>query len=702
MTQPNYIEFLLSDAIDFPRFRVATRTGYGEEWIDRRMLDRYPIANELRGGRRPDLPWFQDARHRPGCIVRHVSRVLLPAVGTAKIDVPYGEIDGVSYTLDDAEWKWLHHQIRIDAIDDFGDWKTVFWGIVQVQEDVEPPAWDENAVSTRIGNAGIRSYHCTDLTHDLARVVYDRHYYQAESGGPMALSYGAVSFNRGEGAAITPNRGQAVSEDGLVPHAGPGNYTADYWTDQDVIRLMFGIAELNGVDQPWQLDDPGTLMVGRTMLDVDDARPVRSILESVCDRSRGVGCAFMAWDPDVVGTNTTALIRVLPQLEEDIVLGPHTYFGAVEVGTAQTIILTGDHRMDDGAFRLGDSQELMADEVVTLGERIQVGVTLKVGGGLSAAWTSAAESAFDAIVATNDYERAASHEFDAVDRVLRLEDGIGRSVDRLGVRYDYRVDDNGNIQFPATDPTLATSPALLEFLPYYPCSQTADPATGTGGNGSALAGIAPLPLLIVDEYAANKYWLPNDITAQVQGPTMAFRFAGDLPLFRIGKFRFGNIRATVGVLLPHRIRRRSVRVKQPGESAIRIRRRQTIFVRDAHLWLGHPGTIIGADEADPVVIEGSVPIVYRDDRGSLNARHALASAWYLVERRQMTIGYRRTCALLPTFRDIHGERDHPQLGHLIAKAHIGGAEKTIRCIVSAIEYRDGDTKVTTDWKGLSA
>ena len=696
MTNP--IEFDQATAREFPRFRVRTRVDRTEPWIERRMLDRWDRTNT------GDLAEFQDNRRRPGCVVEEISRVVFPAVGMATFTVPYGEIDGKNYTLldddgNDTLWNWLRHQVAIDALDDAGNWRTVFWGTVEDQEDTEPPGWQEESADRflngrpAVRTAGRRTYRCLDLTYALAWSTYKQHYYQDESGGPVRLCTGSLGFNIDGSGQASKNRGGAneTTPAGVYPHMSSADYAAERWMDGDIIETLLYLVR-DEIPQELTLVDEHALTAGSASYPVADGAKIRSLIEQVLRRERGLGCAFLDWTDTVVDQDSIAYIRVLPQLLETVTVGGKDFKGASAAGTTQSLIFTGDMRIDAGSFYLKENVEESVDAVETLGEKIQVAVSLQKDDGLEQGWTSGAEVEFDALTDI-DVEKAESPLYDAVYRVLKLKSKTETTGTPFNYRYDYRLSDVGGIITPGLSDPENTSIASVRMLPYIPCPGDIklEDATHAGAWADADATLA---LVAFDKFGTKYY--PSMAQVRVSPNAIEARYveAGN---WRQGKALIDGLTVICGVELPHRVRRYRTRIDR-----VQVRKVQTIYVEGAHLWLGHRNAIIGVDsDAAPVRLGTFAPEIYRDDRVAVDEKHELAASWYLATRQELRVTYRRTCALLPTFTDANDTHDYPQLGHYIQTADVAGVSETVGTIVSAIHYRNGDTTITTDWKGLA-
>ncbi len=687
------VYFDASVAREFPRFSVYTRAVSGDPWVERRMLDKWPRTTDAGG-----LPEFQDTRRRPGCMVRQVSRVLLPATGTATIVVPYGEIDGQAYDLDAAEWDWRQHQIKIDCINDAGDWETVFWGTVEAMEDTEPPGWQGSELSTPIVRAGMRVYRCVDLTIGLARTFYDRHWYQDDQAAPEIIVTGPASFNVDRAGAYSPNRGAAggAAPSGAFAHRFPGEYNAVPWTEADAVRTLLAIASVQGIVQPITLVDGSGLLQSQASLAVDAPAPILDCINRICRRDRGRGSAHLDWTDSLVGQSTGAVLRILPQLTESLSVGGKTYQGAAAAGTTQEIPLTGDHRVDAASFVLSSADDNRVDAVETIGERIQVGISLQKGKGLRIGWQESVATEWDAI-APEEWDLADAAKYDAVYRVLQIEQDTPLRTD-AALRYDYTCDDFTSVANPTGAPRCAPGDCVL--LPYFPCPASRDPATAVaaGGAGASDASVLPAAVYTLDD---DKLWQYGDTALKITPHAIRLDYLGDGGTYRAGKDRHDKEVIVCGVELPSRLRRRTVRANVANP--VRV---QQIFVNGAHLWLGHRGAIVGVDAAfAPKTIRSSAPVVYRDDSLRLYGVHELAAAWMLQDRRSLRYTYRSACALVAEFLDgdaaVDGPKPYPRLGHVITTAYVGGEAASVNCVVSAIEYDNGNTTITTDWKRLA-
>jgi hypothetical protein len=181
-----------------------------------------------------------------------------------------------------------------------------------------------------------------------------------------------------------------------------------------------------------------------------------------------------------------------------------------------------------------------------------------------------------------------------------------------------------------------------------------------------------------------------------------------------GLMSWGRLSLTVGVYLPHHVRRAS------GDA--NGRRRRTIRVPNIHLWLASPGAIwrVFSDVGTAAEAFGGLkvatkacastypdgtgahtPAILRDDRPALAQMHHLAWEWYGQSRRTIKFAIRDLC--VGSFTDsVRGEIPYPKIGQTLDTVTMLGQVQTIRTPVTSISY-DNATGVTyfgTDWTEL--
>ncbi len=170
---------------------------------------------------------------------------------------------------------------------------------------------------------------------------------------------------------------------------------------------------------------------------------------------------------------------------------------------------------------------------------------------------------------------------------------------------------------------------------------------------------------------------------------------------------------TVCLQMPYRVRMASSAVVNPT-------RRKQLFHRGLHLWLAHPSAIWDTSETTITANagsagkraagagSGSVPGILRDDRDKLAREHALASSWYLTERRTATWQL-KACGFEPGFftEDETGEPNdfitYPTIGQLLTIMTAAGQEFTINTPITKVHFTNRANGVTTwitDWSDL--
>jgi hypothetical protein len=165
---------------------------------------------------------------------------------------------------------------------------------------------------------------------------------------------------------------------------------------------------------------------------------------------------------------------------------------------------------------------------------------------------------------------------------------------------------------------------------------------------------------------------------------------------------------TVGLEMPQRARLYS-------SIAGTVRRRRTIRVKDANLWIAHRGCIWDLDRSssnadgrtavrpfDSLITGSTYGKVLRDDRAALARIHYLAWEWYRSDSGRSSVTYTiRDCGLLPSWTDATPATvNYAKLGQVITSLAANGQTYTPGTPVTRIEYdnTDGTTTWHTDWQ----
>lgn len=776
----------------WPYLRILTRQGFGADrstpnvsadtWIT------WPVSRIV--GR----------RQVAGMYVIDFDRVCLPQVGRARFGFHYGKIDNRIITTSSASalsssggqpWDATTmalampdlngHEVRIQASADNTTWRTVWWGRVDSTEDV---GWPGAAVP-----AGDRVYHCVDGLYRTSLWELNRHGFATtdpSSGtafryGPMLghpgynVGFGHAARQAGnlwnqDGSQWTPDAAPTGTDGKCYYHGQPGSADCAAWSDQGVIEHA-----LASVRRPYEplfklRFVPSTAngsLAAASAWPVRDGDTVWDILTRVLRRERGKGVAFVDWADDTSAPTgaLTVYLTVMPQMYGDITYQDPTgtqvsISGALNDTTAYVSLLDliGDHRLVASAFRLGDKDQFRLDALETVGERIQVLVTLSFvdgqtgsspnieGRSLRRGWSSNDQTTFRGRTPVQRQEER----FRAVYNLFTLPngfdfvtgDGNGGSLNHC----DYRCagGDPGMLstwipgsivgETALSDPTLEpTSPGQTRLLSDVPLYEMWNYSTATPGRWDAAneRGDQPRrPILALLRVATNKY-----VKVEEVAPGMAMRIDGNAIWFfdsnglgdgtrkisdpslsnlgalaTIGKYE--NLCFTVGIELPHRARLYSGKQRLDPE----CRRFATIAIPEHHLWLAHPGAIWDIDSSSGTTATGhsprrsavlgtsTSPGLLRDDRVALARQHYLAWAWYGTERRTATWAM-RACGFLPTFAYYASAtvptdgtnpstKTYPTLGQTVHQMRANGETHTIDTPVTRVHY-DNQVGVTT-------
>lgn len=738
-----------------------------------------------------------------GFEVLFASRVCLPAVGEARIRFRYGLIDGRIVAPSDATFQreragtaWnpstdtltipdlRRKEIRIQAAPRVGDnetpaWRTVWWGQCEFMED-------RDAAGAPIP-MGERIYHCVDGFYRTKRWPLNRHgFYLLEPDGTNTRkgerAIGHPGYNSVDSLGITRGN-KETSGDSFDPtkndlgKGGDGRYNVGYhvwdgagaiWTDRQAIEHAINVSR--------PLDQPVFLLSGTTQLytngegspyEVFDEDSAWDFASRACRRQRGRGVAFVDWEDDS-GQPTGALtisIRVRPQLLGDVTYtvpgtSTHTVIpGATTAATTVEVDLIGDHRNAEKTFSLGDRDQHRVDYLESLGEKIQVLVTLSRYDGedekisLDNRWLKADEDTFSAITRFKRVDERWRPVFQlyGIPRTWGAKAGDHNRGKIIPYhRVDYRCLDDGTIAFPGgagpvpPNNTWDTDPILIEVLPDLPLLEGYDYKTKTIARKDAQDEKGTpqrRPPMILLRLAENRYILgeearqPMTINVGHDGIFMycpgdvdrtgAYRTVGDRSKALGSAYNNNQIGCTVGLALPHRVRLATAGTDADGKTltGASIRRRLSLRHDSLHLWLASPGAIWDLDSNSTTVTrvfgQGSAglrnaaagstdsPGILRDDRGILAKRHALSCEWFLRERRTATWGL-RACGLLPSFEyadgngAVGGTTPYPTLGYVVTALSAAGQDSVINTPITSITYdnEEGLTTWTTDWGEL--
>ncbi|MBA3588514.1 hypothetical protein [Methylibium sp.] len=759
------------------------------------------------GGGWEVLPYEGQAPSGSGYRVLDFDRACLPMIGTARFLFHFGRIDGKIYGPDSTTTEaatsgsgaaagnvatavrdLTGYEVRIQGArvtTDGSDpeWRTVWWGEVQTQDDTGWPAADVPA--------GDRVYHCTDGLARITRWALDRHGFRSTSGS-SAVEYGNVrghpgyNVGRARDSRAAANRwsgGDVWSPDAagsVIPpvaayfHGYPGSADCTTWTDQQAIENalaacrrpgepLFGIigsaGDWNGSAQEVEQ------LKGASAWEVRDGDNCMDLLTRILRRERGKGLAFLDWNDDS-GNPTgplTVFVRVWAQNSaaityQDPTASQVTIAGVSGGSRIELVDLIGDHRCVDEAFHLGDKDQFGLDALETVGEPIEVLVTLSYRDGMAGSagseegrsmrrrWSAADQTAFRAIT---DANKRIAERWSTVYQLHGLPYGwdcmAGNGDNGELLRCDYRCGEdpagtvggvnNGKIIAPSGTDLPFTSPVLLRVLDDLPLYEGYDYRAASNirwDAGAERGDPQRRPVLGLIRITANKFlkWEQEtraNLNARIDGQDVliynqagsgnGLRVFSDPTLSHLGAIPtigyYTALALTVAIQLPHRVR---FRTGMPDADP-NCKRKATIERPDHHLWLAHPGAIWDVDDATGSNVLGhtprraavagspSSPGILRDDRSALARQHYLTWSWYGTPRRTATWAI-RDCGLLGSFLAFDGTTipadggspspmPYATLGQTVELMRANGEVHVLNTPVTRIAYDHG--RGVTTW-----
>lgn len=666
------------------------------------------------------------------------------------------------------------YEVRIQMAEQTPDdpaWYTMWWGQVEEQRDQEWPGAGYPA--------GVRSYYCVDGFFRAKRWMLDCHS-ACENGTFFIQVDGHPGYNVGRDGRVLGNKsstsfssvpdsslGQSPSllqlaqlgDNAYALHTHQGSSSASSFTV--LSALESALRERRPFGQPVFSFNGTTALLGDAIaMPVQEGDSAWDLVARHCRRERGRGLVWVDWNTDAADPDAPLVVflSVQPQTYDDITwtnpVGSSTVIpGAANttlgrLSTAIDVDLQGDHRLVADDFQIGQPNLQRADAVETVGEKIQVLATLayvdKSGGtsvSLASRWTAARATEF----ALLEPEQRKDEAWQPLWCLHGLPlDWYGYAGNGNGVGIfgcDARCDDDGFFTVSSSNPI--TSPLLVQIMPDLPIYEGYDysvqpPVRKIGNSGvldeaSAPARRAPFALI---RAASDRYLFAHELD---EGRGMTLHVRGrDLLLFstkdqEVGErvasdtsddslnatYDLADIAFTVGLELPHRVRRRTVRTVNGSQVAVN----RTVRVRlpDLHLWVASSGAIwdLDATGIDEDGMPGKRGVagasnatlgLIRDDRAALSRLHAMACAWYLGDRRTATWSM-RACGFLPDFavdttdsadNPTTGLVDFPQIGQVVHEMQAGGQTRTLDTPITSMAY-DHTTGITTwqtDWPEL--
>lgn len=661
------------------------------------------------------------------------------------------------------------YEVRIQAAppveaDVTPSWRTIWWGQVEYQED---SMWSGAPYPV-----GVRTYRCLDGFARAKRWPLNRH--STYNGGSWFIDVkGHPGYNVGIDGRIIGNRDAAVLTDAnasdrahnpaLVEiasvegastpyklHAQQGVQAVLTWTVQQAIEDA--VRKTRGFSEPLFSFNGTTELLGDVIaMPVRDGDNAWDFTARLCRRERGRGCVFVDWADDVSTPEGLLTVRltIYPQTLDDITYtapaaggSPTPLPGATTEATTVTVDVIGDHRLVAEDTQLSDKFLHVADAVETTSELIQVLVTLSYYDGadvsISQRWTAGREATFAGLTPSKRIDDA----WEAMWQLHGIPDAWSGQAENHngGTAYycDFACNDAGALITSGTENRRITSPILCKLLPDLPLyegyNHAATPPIRKIGSQVAIdetgqpARRKPLVLIRTGD---NRYLNGDNLAgtrsvrAHVRGRDILITEGGDLGnRYRIigntatstlgSKYNLAQLGVTVGLELPHRIRRKTVR-----DGVLNPKRLINIRLPDLHLWLAHSGAIWDLDGSTKNATgyqaltgaagaSGATPGKLRDDRDALSRLHAMACAWYLSPRQtgKWTL---RACGLLPSFETLGDDPGsatetvtYPVIGQLVTDFKASGQIATLNTPITAVHYdhQAGRTTWETDWQEL--
>lgn len=688
----------------------------------------------------PMAPRWDINRYAHGFEVIEYERCALPKVGQASFLFHFGNLNGRQYGANGGQAQDLTGwYVRIQIAEAplqvqqaqlpgsptlpsalFAPaWRTVWLGRVEQHEDRLLPG-----ASYAIGT---RTYHCLEIIAVSMRWPLLKHGF--DFGGDPEICRGNPGYNRSlPDGSLQGTKGSSTIDPNGDGHAVrcrtyPGQ--GSLYTDMDVCNDAIVMGRQSG-DPIFLIAADYGLLQSAQAWEVTEQKTVFDVLASVLRRQRGRGLAYVTWGSDL-GSPTgplTLALTVVPQTAADIVYqdpvtaATVTIQGANNAGTAISLVdLVGDHRNVDSTFQLGSRYQNKWDYVETVGDEIEVFVTLSYQDGtLEKRWTVANEAAF-LTAATNTYTEAALatlyeavYQLHSPPALWKLTAGNGTGLGSMD-RIDVRCLDNGQLQFPTG--THDTSPVTLTVM-----RDTVLPSPGD----QAIGVLRGDPLALVAPAAGSDLWL--DVRTEISGHLaikrdngILLKAAGDeeagqryfsdttqAPLGAV--YNYTQLAFSLTIKLPHRLR------FADGDPA-GSRRHPPIYCRDQRLWLVHNQAITHLDLTTGDVAAGHSPmrgdqgtpiagshwLTIRDNRSTLARLHALNWSWYGTERRTATWQL-RAIGSLGVFTVAGGAQvTFPQLGYVVQQLAAAGTLYTLNTPITMmhVQVQKHLTTWETDW-----
>ncbi len=727
--------------------------GVIDEWVEFRVFASDGWAN----GSSWTAVTMWDDDTGPGVRVASVSRRALPQWGEAVIEAPCGIYDQEAQNIvfgNDTNGTWsqtysyinppelLRQVIRIQARqkvppgDSPNSWTTVFLGVCLWQDD------DFQAAGTE--PIGLRRYRCVDLLYSyLSNYDLTSHAFAPNSGRVHDNCYGHPGYNIQSGDAVLGNKSSTetttVAGQTVDVFALPGSTYAETFTDQEVVEHAMLSRRVSGdpvfavrsaaASGTWATTVPA--LQGSSPWPVSDTAFAWEIVTQILRRQRGVGAAYFDWPTDGdTGSTPSAInnlyVSITPQTFSGLTSGTTTIIGAFEAQTYVEVDLIGDHRYVDGSYALDTRDEIRVDYLETVGEPIEVAVTVAYEDStLEAGWNNGAD-----YYAADSGQRSGAEYALTYNRhnLANATNFFGKAADGNGgtaAAWTYEVTDAGEI---ATVATNEFSFATIQVMPDRPMLEGIDYSTDPPSPFASLPDAQRrMPPLVLIRSASDRY---VDVA-----PRLAMKIAGEIGLHitsagdengsgysvrYIGETSYGEsdtvydytqIVMTIGIQLGNRLR------VATGDATSYRRRR--IYLPNHHLWLAQDGCIWSLDDSTTTdgakagqrISDEDGYKVLRSDLAALKLKHDLAWLWYGSEHNALTYQL-RCCGLLRNYRVAAGGNafafkpgsiDYPRVGEYLYRVDARGTTAiAVGSVITSIEYDNnaGITTWSTDWTEL--
>jgi len=678
------------EPVEWPALRLWTKPTWGVQW------SLQPMART----------------QRSGFTVRHFTRRSLPDTGDLVMTYEYGRIDERLFIgSSDVAPDILDHYVRLQLRTGFtesgvAEWETVWLGRCLAQPDRPWPGADVES--------GTMTYHCRDLIYDTADWTMDRHQAVAPDRVGTFAASGGIEGHPGYNIFGLDGmlHGNRYDSDpaglGYKTHTRAGN--GDLWTDREAVDHALASA-IRPDDAP-DLSVSGStdLMQQAREWEIKPGQSVLSFLKQVFNRRRSLGLAVADWSeasgassaPDAVDPT----IRVRPQFADDIEYqfpdggGTATAQGATSAGTAVTVDLIGDHRINDraGDFILSKEAVTNYQRVETLSDRILVVGTLGgKAGDLAKRHSDDEEAAFEALTGSQRIDREA--EFSHVFRQFGLPYDTDFTLSEADtgsnpVAFDYQVEDDGDLTSGRsnTSPVATTLEARLPI----PAGYLADT------NESDMPdGVGALQQVGVWRHRGDDTW-----TNAADGEGFGVEIIDDVDLWlEVGSDTLTGGRTlgitwpledwavTVAIRLPHRVRYAT------GQAGGRTKR---VYVPGFGLHVVHPHAILAVSDGSGTPVRSGTeesPTILRDDRDALQRVHRQVVAWYQGTRRtaQWSLA---ACGFAGQWVDADDNaNDWQKIGELVTEITYNGRTETVNTPITSMRYDHtaGVTTWATSW-----